>query len=228
MSNSIYSKLYSDLCQSRKQNKSKYGKGSRLHCHHIIPKHVGGTDDADNLTYLTVREHIIAHKLLWRIYQNPNDLRAAYMLGAKLTPEYRRKIGEFCRDNGVGFFNKKYDNLRSEWSKKGIETQKNSDSENTFYYWSTPEGRKKRASLGGKASLQSGNNKDFLYWASSEGRKERGSLGGKAHKGKKCMYKPGDKSFIRVKPEDIESKLEEGYVFGSPISAHNKKSNQSS
>jgi hypothetical protein len=41
-------------------------------------------------------------------------------------------------------------------------------------------------------------------------------MGGKAHKGKKCMYKPGDSTFIRVKPEDVENKLNAGYVLGSP------------
>jgi hypothetical protein len=41
------------------------------------------------------------------------------------------------------------------------------------------EKRKYYASLGGKASWVSGNNKEFLYWASPEGRKKRSSLGGK-------------------------------------------------
>ena len=40
------------------------------------------------------------------------------------------------------------------------------------------------------------------------------------------MYKPGDTSFIRVKHEDIQSKLNEGYVFGSPIQPPNKGKKQ--
>jgi hypothetical protein len=59
---------------------------------------------------------------------------------------------------------------------------------------------------------------------SPEGKKERASMGGKSHKGKKCMYKPGDKSFKRVRPEDIQSRLNEGYIFGSPISSKNQDS----
>jgi len=35
------------------------------HNHHIIPKHMGGTDDPSNLIKLTVEEHAGAHKLLW-------------------------------------------------------------------------------------------------------------------------------------------------------------------
>tara|TARA_R110000868_G_scaffold118360_1_gene313943 strand:+ start:46 stop:558 length:513 start_codon:yes stop_codon:yes gene_type:complete len=35
------------------------------HKHHIIPKHMGGTNDPSNLIELTVEEHGNAHKLLW-------------------------------------------------------------------------------------------------------------------------------------------------------------------
>jgi len=35
------------------------------HKHHIIPKHMGGTDDPSNLVELTVEEHAQAHKKLW-------------------------------------------------------------------------------------------------------------------------------------------------------------------
>jgi hypothetical protein len=38
--------------------------------HHILPKSMGGSNDKDNLVYLTAREHFIAHWLLWRIYRN--------------------------------------------------------------------------------------------------------------------------------------------------------------
>jgi hypothetical protein len=37
---------------------------SGLHGHHIVPKAVGGTDDADNIVYLTYREHYLAHWML--------------------------------------------------------------------------------------------------------------------------------------------------------------------
>jgi len=76
--------------------------------------------------------------------------------------------------------------------------------------------------MGGKASIVSGNNKAWQYWASPEGIKERASMGGKAHMGKKCMYKPGDTTFKRVKAEDIDAFLNDGYVFGSPIPSKNK------
>jgi hypothetical protein len=38
--------------------------------HHIIPKCMGGSNDLDNLVYLTAREHFVAHQLLAKI--NPS------------------------------------------------------------------------------------------------------------------------------------------------------------
>ena len=224
MSNSMYYyTLYNKLCQSRKCNKIKYKKGSGLHKHHIIPKHNGGNDDISNLTYLTIREHIIAHFLLWKIHKLPNDLRAMKMLGYNMTPHQRKIIGKYCYDNHLGWFNPKWDDERKNWTQKGLQSQKDSGSENTFYYWSTKKGQKQRASMGGHASFKSNNNSVFKYWCSPEGIKERASRGGKAHKGKRVMHKPSDKSFIRVPPDQINQKKKEGYIFGSPIKTTSNK-----
>ena len=38
--------------------------------HHILPRSMGGTNDEDNLVYLTGREHCIIHLLLAKIYNN--------------------------------------------------------------------------------------------------------------------------------------------------------------
>jgi hypothetical protein len=35
------------------------------HKHHIIPKHMGGTDDPSNLVLVTVEQHANLHKQLW-------------------------------------------------------------------------------------------------------------------------------------------------------------------
>ena len=43
-----------------------------MHKHHIIPKHAGGTDDPDNLVYLSVKEHAIAHA---KLYLEHGDLK---------------------------------------------------------------------------------------------------------------------------------------------------------
>ena len=36
-----------------------------LHKHHKIPKHSGGSDDPENIVYLTPEEHAEAHKKLY-------------------------------------------------------------------------------------------------------------------------------------------------------------------
>ncbi len=217
----MFSQIYSILCEGNKSRKENYKKYSGLHKHHIIPKHMGGTDEDCNLTYLNIREHIIAHYLLWKIYKNPNDLRSMKMLGANLSPQYRKIIGEFCRDNEIGFFSIPMEE-RKEWIIKGIETQKQEyliNNTKNFYYWSTEKGRKERASLGGKQRAST----EFNYWASNEGRKTRASLGGKAHKGKKVMHLPGTKGWKRILPEEVDIKLNEGWKFGTGEPAPNSK-----
>lgn len=78
------------------------------HMHHIIPKHMGGTDDLDNLVELTVEEHAEAHRLLYEQYGRLQD-RMAWMGLAKMisgkeiineilkspkSEEHKRKISE--------------------------------------------------------------------------------------------------------------------------------------
>lgn len=43
------------------------------HKHHIVPRHMGGTDDSSNLIELTVEEHAEAHRKLWEQYGNIKD-----------------------------------------------------------------------------------------------------------------------------------------------------------
>lgn len=47
-----------------------------LHKHHIIPKHMGGTNDPDNLISLTVEEHALAHKILYEAHGRWQDYLA--------------------------------------------------------------------------------------------------------------------------------------------------------
>jgi hypothetical protein len=208
---SFYAQIYSTLCSRNVNNKINYLPGSGLHCHHITPRHSGGTEDESNFTYLTVREHIIAHWLLWKIHGNINDLRSMHMLGARLTSSQRVKCGEFCRDNKLGIFGRTPEQHRED-SLKGIETQRR-EGKGMMFDKST---RKKYASLGGKASFNSPNSA-FKYWTTPEGRSIRGRMGALVNVGKRCMYRPGDTSFIRVSPENIEEKLNCGFVFGSPL-----------
>lgn len=82
------------------------------HNHHIIPRHMGGTDDPSNLVKLTIEEHAEAHKKLWEEHGRWQDkiawqtlsgqktnaeaiLEAQRLgqLGRKHSDETKRKIG---------------------------------------------------------------------------------------------------------------------------------------
>ena len=68
------------------------------HTHHIIPKHMGGTNDKSNLVELTVRQHALAHKKLYKKYGHWQD-KLAYESLLKLkdrheiTKEIQRRTG---------------------------------------------------------------------------------------------------------------------------------------
>jgi hypothetical protein len=44
-----------------------------VHKHHIIPKHMGGTNDKSNLIELSVEDHALAHKVLYEQYGHWQD-----------------------------------------------------------------------------------------------------------------------------------------------------------
>ena len=76
--------------------------------HHIIPKHMGGTDNPSNLIELTIEEHAEAHRLLYEKYGRVQDRRAWMGLSKMMTgkeiineilrapksEEHKRKISE--------------------------------------------------------------------------------------------------------------------------------------
>ena len=66
---------------------------SIYHQHHIIPKHMGGSDDPSNLIQLTIEEHAEAHRILWEKYNNIYDKLAwRGLLGLIDQPEIQKEI----------------------------------------------------------------------------------------------------------------------------------------
>ena len=57
------------------------------HLHHILPKHMGGTNDPSNLIELTVEEHAEAHRKLYEEYGRHQDKRAWLGLAKIMTGE---------------------------------------------------------------------------------------------------------------------------------------------
>lgn len=67
-------------------------KNKITHKHHIIPKHMGGTDDKSNLIELTVEEHAAAHKNLWEKHNNWQDYIAWKSLSGQITVDEARRL----------------------------------------------------------------------------------------------------------------------------------------
>ena len=53
------------------------------HKHHIIPKHMGGSDDPENIVELSVEDHALAHKALYEKYGKLEDKIAWKCLSGK-------------------------------------------------------------------------------------------------------------------------------------------------
>ena len=77
------------------------------HKHHIIPKHMGGTDDPSNLIELTREEHAQAHMKLYEEFGKREDLGAFYLItgqtdeAAKIASYLGGKVqGKINAENG--------------------------------------------------------------------------------------------------------------------------------
>ena len=62
------------------------------HLHHIIPKHMGGTDDPSNLVELTVEEHAEAHRKLYEEHGRTYDFVAWKALSGQITSDEARRL----------------------------------------------------------------------------------------------------------------------------------------
>jgi len=57
------------------------------HIHHIIPKHIGGTNEASNLIELSVKDHALAHKKLYEEHDRWQDYCAWKALSGRIGKE---------------------------------------------------------------------------------------------------------------------------------------------
>ena len=62
-----YQKHYEQLIAKHGSRDKPDGYSER---HHILPKSMGGSDEASNLVYLSAKAHFVAHHLLWRWHRN--------------------------------------------------------------------------------------------------------------------------------------------------------------
>ena len=72
-----YKKHYTLLIEKHGTKDKPEGYSER---HHIVPKCIGGSDDEDNLVYLSARCHFLAHALLSKIYTDTKLLTAYWLM----------------------------------------------------------------------------------------------------------------------------------------------------
>jgi hypothetical protein len=69
----VYKKLLLERAYLEKPN------GQYTELHHILPRYQGGTDLPENLARLSIKDHTLAHYILWRWQGNLQD-RVAYLM----------------------------------------------------------------------------------------------------------------------------------------------------
>lgn len=72
----------------------------KTHKHHIIPKHVGGTNDPSNLISLTIAEHADAHRVLYEQHGRWQDRVAWLSLSGIMNDQER--IYEILKNSNPG------------------------------------------------------------------------------------------------------------------------------
>lgn len=132
--------------------------GAYFEKHHILPRCIGGTDNASNLVDLTPEEHFLAHQLLVKIYPTNNSLKhAARMMtvdsngkrvGNKLFGWIKRQISESMSGSGNHRFGKTFTE-----EQRRIRSELSSGKNNAFYGKSHTEETKQKISNANKGML---------------------------------------------------------------------------
>jgi hypothetical protein len=92
------------------------------HKHHIIPKHVGGTDNLENIIELTIEEHAEAHRLLWEEHGKKEDWLAwqglaGLMNKQEIVKELLSEAGKRGGDAGKGVTGHRRNGALANWKK---------------------------------------------------------------------------------------------------------------
>jgi hypothetical protein len=114
------------------------------HKHHIIPKHIGGTDDPSNLIELSVEEHAEAHHVLYKESGRWQDYLAWKGLLGLITEEERMEIIYAARRGEGNFF---YGKTHTEETKKKISNSRKGKAKGLKQ---SPEWIEKRKMVGDK------------------------------------------------------------------------------
>ena len=86
----FYSKVYFSTIEKAKKRGWKKARGRERH--HIIPQSLGGSNDKDNLVYLSCREHFLCHWLLLKITEGENQHKMRYaLMGMRAENEHQER-----------------------------------------------------------------------------------------------------------------------------------------
>ena len=111
-----YQKTYDSLIEKRKKFPLTKDKNdpNYIYCetHHILPKCLGGSNDEANLVNFTAREHFIAHKLLFKIYEKSNNKNAYIRMGMALG---RLITGNKEFISNISISSKEYERIKEIW-----------------------------------------------------------------------------------------------------------------
>ena len=70
------------------------------HKHHIVPKHMGGTDEPSNLKKVTIKQHSIEHKKLYEKYGRWQDKIAYQTLSGQISVAEATKMAQIKANSG--------------------------------------------------------------------------------------------------------------------------------
>lgn len=100
-------KVYNNLVESRKGRVRD--KEVFYEKHHIQPRSFGGSNKKDNLVYLTLKEHYIAHLLLVGIYPESPAMHTALWNMCNVTPKNNVGYGRYKPSSRM------YDRIRTDY-----------------------------------------------------------------------------------------------------------------
>lgn len=139
-----YTKLYHNIiytAQSRGRNKTKeyYEK------HHIIPRSLGGTNQASNLVLLTAREHFICHILLTKMFEVGSNEYYKMLHASMLMRGMNKHQNRYFNSRLYDYTKKKYSEYRSNLRKGQLlsDTHKKNISESLKGHSISDEARRK-------------------------------------------------------------------------------------
>lgn len=88
--NKFYSKVYFSTIEKAVQRGWKKARGRERH--HIIPQSLGGSNDKNNLVYLSCREHFLCHWLLVKITEGEAYHKMVYaLMGMRAENEHQER-----------------------------------------------------------------------------------------------------------------------------------------